>query len=169
MGVQPWRLYFDGSSHKNGIGVGILIISLENILTKLKFRLDKLFSNNEAEYEALIAGLEMFLELGEKDFEIRGDSELVIKKLTKEYKCVIENLIIYFATSTALLKHFDWANIQHVPRIENQEANDLPQIASGYRITEIKFEELMKIMEKLASKESGLDKLSTPKLGGPRE
>ena len=56
-----------------------------------------------------------------------------------------------------------------MPRSENQEANDLPQIASGYRITEIKFEELIKIMEKLASKESGLDKLSTPKLGGPRE
>jgi flagellar basal body rod protein FlgG len=37
---------------------------------------------------------------------------------------------------------------------------------SGYRITEIKFEELIKIREKLASKESDSDKLSTPKLGG---
>jgi len=89
-----------------------------------------LCSNNEAEYEAMVAGLEMLLELGAKDVEIRGDSELVIKQLTKEYKCVKGNLVIYFATAIALLKRFDLANIQHVPRIENQEANDLAQIAS---------------------------------------
>jgi ribonuclease HI len=111
----------------------------------------------------------MLLELGAKDVEIRGDSELVIKQLTKEYKCVKENLIIYFAIATALLRRFDRANIQHVPRIENQEANDLAQIASGYRITEIKFEELIKIREKLASKVLDSDKLSTLKLAGARE
>jgi len=56
-----------------------------------------------------------------------------------------------------------------MPSIENQEANDLAQIASGYRITEIKFKELIKIRDKLASKKSGSDELSTPKLRGARE
>ena len=168
MDVQPWKLYFDGSCHKNGTGVGILIILPENIPTKLMIGLYKLCSNNEAEYEALIAGLKILLELGAKDVEIKGDLELVIKQLTKEYKCVKENLINYFATATALLKRFDRANIQHVPRIENQEANDLAQIPSGYRITKIKFKALIKIREKLASKKSGSDKLSIPKLGGDK-
>jgi len=46
-----------------------------------------------------------------------------------------QNLIIYFVTAKALFKRFDLANIQHVPQIENQEANDLAQIASCYRIS----------------------------------
>jgi len=73
--------------------------------------------------------------MGAKHVEIKGDYELVVKQLTKKYKCVQENLIFYFATAKALLKRFVLASTQHVPEIENQEANDLVQIASGYRIS----------------------------------
>src|SRR4051812_33174949 len=61
--LKPWKLYFYGSTHKEGSGVGILIISSEGIPTKLKYRIEgPLCSNNEAEYEALLAGLEALLE-----------------------------------------------------------------------------------------------------------
>ncbi|PNX70955.1 hypothetical protein L195_g057911, partial [Trifolium pratense] len=40
----------------------------------------------------------------------------------------------YFVIAFSLLKRFDSCDIQHVPRIENQEANDLAQIASGYKL-----------------------------------
>lgn len=86
--LEPWRLYFEGSSHPNRIGIRVLIISYKRIPTNLKYKIDRFCSNNETEYEALIAGLEILLDLGERRVKIRGDSELVVKHVTKEYRCI---------------------------------------------------------------------------------
>ncbi|XP_050896010.1 uncharacterized protein LOC127102708 [Lathyrus oleraceus] len=64
MEFEPWKLYFDGSRHKDGTGMRVLIISPNRIPTKFKYKVESLCSNNEAEYEALIAGLEILLEFG---------------------------------------------------------------------------------------------------------
>lgn len=87
--------------------------------------------------------------MGAKTVEIKGDSELVVKQLTKEYKCVNENLFMYVVITNSLLKRFDSVDIKHVPRLENQEANDLVQIAPGYKVSKEKLEELIKVKEKL--------------------
>lgn len=79
METKPWKLYFDGSNHKNETGVGILIVSPNKILTKFKYKIKGPYSNNEAKYKDLIAGLEILLDLGTNRVEIRGDSELVVK------------------------------------------------------------------------------------------
>ncbi|MEI4861525.1 hypothetical protein Q8G41_28460, partial [Klebsiella pneumoniae] len=50
--IKTWRLYFDGSKHKEGAGVGILIVSPEGVLSKFLFELKFPCSNNAAEYEA---------------------------------------------------------------------------------------------------------------------
>ena len=76
-----------------------------------------------------------------------GDSKLVIKQVSKEYRCVKENLIMYFVITIRLLKQFEQVNIRHIPQRENEEANDLAQEASGYKKDQN--EELIQVREKV--------------------
>ena len=61
---RAWRVFVDGASSAMGAGAGIVIITLEGIRLEHSFRLGFRASNNEAEYEALIAGLKTALDLG---------------------------------------------------------------------------------------------------------
>ncbi|XP_058784321.1 uncharacterized protein LOC131659100 [Vicia villosa] len=139
--LAPWKLYFDGSSHKNGTGIGGIIISLDGIPAEFKYSIAGTCTNNEAEYEALITGLELLLELGARNVEIMGESELVVKQVSKDYKCVKENLIMQ----------------------ENQEANDLAQEASEYKRGGD--EEPVQVREKIRATVLSPSDLSVIKLG----
>ncbi|XP_059669178.1 uncharacterized protein LOC132314320 [Cornus florida] len=61
--LTPWILMFDGSSTADGAGAGIVIISPAGRKASLSFFLDFKCSNNQAEYEALIIGLEILIEM----------------------------------------------------------------------------------------------------------
>ena len=73
-----WRLYVDGAMNQRGSGVGLVLISPENITIEKSLRLGVLDTNNEAEYEALLVGMTMIQKMGGKVVEIFSDSRLVV-------------------------------------------------------------------------------------------
>lgn len=162
---EPWKLYFDGSNYKNGSDIKILIISSNYISTKFKYKINDSYSNNEAEYDAMVAGLDILLDFEAKIVEVRGDSKLVVKKITKEYGCIKENLIIYFVIVNRLIKCFYYFNIKHVPRLVNQEENELTQIALGYKVAKENLEDLVEVRGRVESTRFSPSNFSMTKLG----
>ena len=75
---ECWTMYFDGSVMKTGAGAGLLLISPLGEHMRYVIRLHFPASNNMAEYEALLSGLRIAIELGIKRLDVRGDSQLVI-------------------------------------------------------------------------------------------
>ena len=71
----------DGASSAMGAGARIVIITLEGIRVKHSFRLGFKAFNNEAEYEALLAGLRVVLDLGAWDVKVYLDLRLVVNQV----------------------------------------------------------------------------------------
>ena len=71
-------MYFDGSVMKTDASAGLLFVSPLEVHMRYVVRLHFPVSNNMAEYEALLSGLRITIELGIKCLEVRDDSELVV-------------------------------------------------------------------------------------------
>jgi ribonuclease HI len=76
-------MFFDGSLMKTGAGVGLLFISPLGKHLHYVLRLHFPASNNMPEYEALVNGLRIAIELGVRRLDARGDSQLVIDQVMK--------------------------------------------------------------------------------------
>src|SRR5438270_12436998 len=96
-----WQMYFDGASRtipRAGlvVGVGIVFISPRNHVIPRAFSLTKPCTNNFAEYNALLIGLQLAHQLEVRNLQAYGDSELVINQLRGEYEVRSDDLIPYF-------------------------------------------------------------------------
>jgi hypothetical protein len=87
--IQPelWTMFFDGSLMKTGAGAGLLFISPLGKHLRYVLRFHFPASNNVAEYEALVNGLRIAIELGVRRLDTRGDSQLVIDQVMKNSHC----------------------------------------------------------------------------------
>jgi ribonuclease HI len=128
---ELWTMYFDGSLMKTGAGTGLLFISPlgEHVRYVLHLRLPA--SNNVAEYEALVNGLRIAVELGVRCLDARGDSQLIIDQVMKNSHYHDRKMEAYCDEVRRLEDKFYGLELNHVARQYNETADELAKIASG--------------------------------------
>jgi ribonuclease HI len=124
-------MYFDGSLMKTGAGAGLLFIS--PLVKHLRYVICLHFpaSNNVAEYEALVNGLHIAIELGVRRLDARGDSQLVIDQVMKNSHCRDRRMEAYYDEVRCLENKFYGLELNHIARRYNETADELAKIASG--------------------------------------
>jgi ribonuclease HI len=128
---ETWTMYFDGSVMKEGASVGLVFISPLGLRMKYMVRLHFPASNNAAEYEDLINGLRIVVELEIKRLKIRGDSELVMGQVMKDKNCVDPKMAAYCQAVRDLEGKFHGLELHHVLRDYNKATDVLAKVASS--------------------------------------
>jgi len=131
--VAPWTLFFDGSTCDQGAGIGIVSISPRGKKYEFSLLIVATSTNNQAEYQALVKGLELLKKIRADAVEIFDDSMLVINQLAEVYECRSEILISYYERCLQLLKEYKDFCLEHIPQLHNEEANRLAQHDLGYQ------------------------------------
>ena len=79
-------MYSDGAANQRGLGVGVVIVSPDEIVLEKSFSLSFSATNNEAEYEALWSRLEAIKGLGGNNIEVFSDSQPIVGQVLREYE-----------------------------------------------------------------------------------
>jgi len=120
-------IYTDGASRGNPgpAGIGAVIYDDGGREAHTVSRRIGRATNNEAEYQAAIAGLEAALALGARQVELRMDSELVVRQLDARYKVRNPRLARLFGRVKDLQWRFESFRAMSIPREQNRRADQL--------------------------------------------
>ncbi|KAK4383797.1 hypothetical protein Sango_2742600 [Sesamum angolense] len=116
--TPPWKMYFDGASHKEGAGAGVNC------------------SNYVAEYQALILGLEIAVDTKQLPLKVYGDSQLVVNQLLGHYEVKKPELLLYHNYAKKLMGWLGDVELELLPRKDNKQADALAKLASTLSMTD---------------------------------
>jgi ribonuclease HI len=123
--VSPWKLFFNGSVCSRGCGISCLVVSPRGASQGLSIRVEYRCTNNQIEYDAMIAGLEYLISVGASHVGVFGDLHLLVQQINGESQCLDGTLNRYRDRCMDLIKRFEAFHIEHVHREDNKEANEL--------------------------------------------
>jgi ribonuclease HI len=137
MGIMKVHLYTDAGSRGNPgpSAYAVIICSADGQLIHEHTRFIGICTNNEAEYKAMVAGLEEVRKVGADDVEITSDSELMVRQINGQYRMKAENLRPLLEQVLSLMAMFKSARVLHARRehpmiaradaLLNQELDDM--------------------------------------------
>ncbi|XP_070045929.1 uncharacterized protein [Nicotiana tomentosiformis] len=131
----PWKMYFDGVAHRVGAGAGVVFVTSQGEVLPYSFTLSQLCSNNVAEYQTLILGLEIAVEMKQLQLQVFGDSQLVVNELLGSYEVKKPELRPYHDCAKNLIGWLGDVTIQHKPRKENKKDNALAALDSSLTLS----------------------------------
>ncbi|XP_042446330.1 uncharacterized protein LOC122031262 [Zingiber officinale] len=128
---ETWKVYVDGSTTHQGSGVGVLLISPQGDILQLVVRLNFHATNNEAEYEALLAGLQVARHVEAARVIIYSDSQLVTHQVAGNFVVNCDKLQVYREAYEKMEEEFVEVTVTKFPRAENEKADELAKITSS--------------------------------------
>jgi len=128
---SQWSLSVDGSSNQLGSGAGIVLEGPDGVLIEQALRFAFKASNNQAEYEALIAGMLLAKEMGAQNLLVKSDSQLVTGQVSGEFQAKDPQMAAYLRYVQLLKGAFSAFELVHVPREQNARADLLAKLASS--------------------------------------
>ncbi|XP_074318512.1 uncharacterized protein LOC141655325 [Silene latifolia] len=134
---EIWTLYIDGASNARGAGVGLVLRSPKGDMIVQAIRCEFKATNNEAEYEALILGMQMASGLKVRNLRVYSGSLLVVNHVNSEYVARDPKMIAYLKIATEQKSKFRTFKITQVPREQNVEADALATLGSTFQPAEL--------------------------------
>ncbi len=128
-------LWTDGGARGNPgpAGIGIVLEGPDGVVACEAGRFIGVATNNVAEYQALILGLENAANMGFDHIVVKADSELVVRQMRGEYRVKNANLAPLYRQAKALSSRFSSFRIEHIRRAENARADNLANAAMDAR------------------------------------
>jgi ribonuclease HI len=163
---ETLTLEFDGGSRGNPgpAGIGVVVRAEDRTPLVTLGRFIGKATNNVAEYRALITAMQEARKLGATKIVIRGDSELIIRQMTGQYKVKHPDMKVLFDEAQQVIKQFASAKIEHNLRHKNELADKLANLAMDRRADVTDAEESQLDAPAPESTKAG-DRFACPKCG----
>ena len=135
-GSNLWTLNVDGASRQTRAGLGLQLKAPIGEMIEQAIRLGFPTSNNEAEYEAIIARVYLTILVSSEKVIIRSGSQLVVGYVNGEYETRDERMTKYVSLVTLRLGNFTAWQLEHVSKDSNEKTNAFPAVAASLPIKE---------------------------------
>jgi hypothetical protein len=105
--IYLWKLFFDGSTYREGQVVGVVLVSPKGAVFEQSVHLEYFCTNNQDEYEAIMLGLQIISSMEVKSVKAFGDLLLVVQQVVGMFQCFDGSLNAYLDKCLEIIALFD--------------------------------------------------------------